>query len=86
MTVFALPNDVGQCRLGITVTRRSGGAVERNRVRRLVREAFRRRREVAAAALDLVVNVRPGAERRTYRELEAELVTLLGDLARRFGG
>ncbi len=84
MTVFALPNDAGGCRLGITVTRKSGGAVERNRVRRLVREAFRRHRERLGPALDLVVNIRPGAERRTYRELEAELVGLLGDLARRF--
>lgn len=84
MTVFALPNDAGGCRLGITVTRRSGGAVARNRVKRLVREAFRRHRAALAPALDLVVNIRPGAEGRTYRELEAELVGVLGELARRF--
>jgi ribonuclease P protein component len=39
--LFGAGNDTGHARLGITVSRRVGGAVERNRWKRLLREAFR---------------------------------------------
>jgi len=85
MTLFALPNDAGFCRLGITVTRRSGGAVVRNRLRRLLREAFRRNQQKFAPPLDLVVNVKPQAREKSYGQLEAEFLGLVMELARRFG-
>jgi ribonuclease P protein component len=58
--VLALPNQLGRPRLGVTVSRRVGNAVVRNRVKRWVREAFR---AVAADvdALDLVVIARSAA-------------------------
>lgn len=43
VTVLGLPNAVGRDRLGIIASRRLGGAVVRNRAKRRVREAFRRR-------------------------------------------
>lgn len=46
--------DAGEARLGITVTRKVGGAVRRNRIKRLVREWFRRRKAVLGAC-DVVV-------------------------------
>jgi ribonuclease P protein component len=50
--------DVGRARLGITVSRRVGNAVVRSRAKRLVREAFRRTRELWSDGVDLVVIVR----------------------------
>ena len=41
-------------RLGVTVSKKVGGAVERNRVKRLLREAFRRRKALFPQGLDLV--------------------------------
>lgn len=41
-------------RLGITVTRKVGGAVVRNRIKRLVREVFRRRRSSMTVPVDIV--------------------------------
>ena len=58
-TLFGLPNDLGHCRLGFTVTRKVGGAVRRNRVKRLLREIFRRHRTRLEPPMDLVVNARP---------------------------
>ena len=56
--VLFRPNGLGRSRLGISVARRVGKAVTRNRLKRIVREAFRTCPEVRAAGLDLVVIVR----------------------------
>lgn len=41
LIVWAAPNDLDHCRLGLAISRRAGAAVTRNRIRRLVRESFR---------------------------------------------
>jgi len=62
--VFRLERDLpGEARLGITVTRKVGGAVRRNRIKRLVREWFRGRREELKSC-DLVVIARRGIPER----------------------
>ena len=53
-TVFVLANRLGTNRLGIAATKKLGGAVQRNRAKRLIREVFRRN-NVAAQGFDIVV-------------------------------
>ena len=80
--LFVLRNALDRPRLGITATRRIGGAVQRNRAKRLVREIFRRHRS-EFDNVDIVVNARaslPGAE---YRRLEAELMSRLRPFVRK---
>jgi ribonuclease P protein component len=52
-TLFVLPNALPAPRLGIAATRKFGGAVERNRAKRLIREVFRRNK--VAGGFDVVV-------------------------------
>jgi ribonuclease P protein component len=58
MTVFYLRQAEGAARVGFTVGRVLGGAVERNRIKRRLREAVRQRRSVlkGAGAVDVVIN------------------------------
>jgi ribonuclease P protein component len=60
-------------RLGITVTRRVAGAVGRNRVKRLVREVFRRNRKLFPERCELVLVARASALRLDYDALRREL-------------
>ena len=62
LVVFAAPNDLPYPRLGLSVSRRVGKAVVRNRWKRLIREAFRLSRQRLPAGVDLVVIPRPTAE------------------------
>jgi len=52
-TVFVLANTCGVGRLGIAATKKLGGAVQRNRAKRLIREVFRRNK--IASGFDVVV-------------------------------
>lgn len=83
LVVFARPAGES-CRLGITVTRRVGCAVVRNRARRRVRELFRRNPEaVNGVRADLVVNVRRGCAEVSWPELERDYLECVAKVVRR---
>lgn len=82
-TLLGLSNAHGTSRLGITVTRRVAGAVGRNRVKRVLREIFRRNRAALRPPVDLVIVARTGIEERTLVELEKELLKRFKELVRR---
>jgi ribonuclease P protein component len=67
-------------RLGLSVSRKVGGAVERNRVKRLLREAFAAERERLPEDLDLVVVARPEARELADREGLAGVRDALAEL------
>ena len=70
LTIFILPGDRDFGRLGIAATRKFGGAVERNRAKRLIREVFRRNK--IAAGFDVVVVPKRELLDITLTALEAE--------------
>ncbi|MBV8308670.1 MAG: ribonuclease P protein component [Gammaproteobacteria bacterium] len=75
-SVTAKANDTGAPRLGMAVAvKAAGGAVARNRLRRLIRESFRlHQRELPA--MDLVVSARPAARGASAESLRASLAAL----------
>ena len=84
LTVFSRPNDLGHWRLGLSVSRRVGIAVRRNRIKRLVREAFRLNQAGWAAGYDLVVVVHRH-EPLMLAEYERLLAGAAGALHRAWG-
>lgn len=65
-----LPSGRESSRLGLVVTRKIGGAVQRNRVKRVLREVFRRQRHLLLAPMDVVL-VAQGGVRAHAEYLEA---------------
>ena len=80
-TLFHLPNEHGTARLGITASRKVGKSVVRQRLKRRVREIYRRwERRPELPSLDLVVNLKPTAAEADFAELRRELERQLGSL------
>ena len=75
MTLFTMERQDGVARLGIAATRKMGGAVERNRAKRVVRELFRHHKP--AGAIDVVVIPRREILDTPYERVEAEFRSLL---------
>ena len=80
--LFALPGSSSRSRLGITATRKYGTAVTRNRIKRIVRELFRRHRSTGAP-IDLVVNVKAAAAGADVTRLDRDFAERLAELHRK---
>jgi ribonuclease P protein component len=75
--VFVLPqSEPGPARVGVTASRKLGGAVRRNRVKRLVREAFRRHKLLFPAGLDVVFIAKKNAVEVEYDQVVREIEKL----------
>jgi ribonuclease P protein component len=82
-TMIARPNGLGHARLGMAVgVRAAGNAVNRNRVKRLIRESFRATQQ-ELPPVDLVVNARPAAGKASNAELTASIAGLWDRIRKR---
>jgi ribonuclease P protein component len=79
------PEDDGP-RLGLSVSRRVGGAVDRNRVKRVLREAFWAEAERLPDTSDYVVVARPDARELAEREGLVGVQGALAELVGQLGG
>ncbi|MDP8256915.1 MAG: ribonuclease P protein component [Candidatus Alcyoniella australis] len=70
------PNSLDLRRLGLVVSRRVGNAVERNKVKRWIRETFRNDKQRFPDHCDLVVIVRGGWSFQGFADLRDELLSM----------
>lgn len=85
-TVHFVPNQLGHPRLGITASRKVGNAVVRQRLKRRIREIYRRWKDRGTLPpLDVVVHLKPGAGEVEFPAFREELLRLLASLGPRRG-
>jgi ribonuclease P protein component len=82
MTAVLLPNALPHSRLGIVASRRVGGAVTRNRAKRLIREVFRLNKD-RVRAVDIVVIPRVQLLDATFEAITADFLDILNRHAKR---
>lgn len=84
LLIFAATNDLPHSRFGLSVSRKHGNAVQRHRLKRLMREAFRLSQHDLPAGLDLILIPRQGTAAgvdefcKSLRRLSAKLARRLG--------
>ncbi|KIH78216.1 hypothetical protein GFER_03055 [Geoalkalibacter ferrihydriticus DSM 17813] len=76
--VYVHKNGTSQSRLGLTVSRKVGNAVKRNRVKRLLRECYRIHLQKQMVGYDLSIIARSGAHLLSFAQVVPELQERLG--------
>ena len=84
IVIFA-PGHFGRSRLGITVTRKVGNAVKRNRIKRLVREYFRLNRHLLSGDWDINVIAKKEAADLSSEKIFGSLCNIFERISNRDG-
>ena len=78
LVLGVLANDLGHVRVGVSASRRVGGAVKRVRAKRLIREAVRPRLKNLNAGWDLVFVARSPLQNTSYQDVDLAVAQVLG--------
>ncbi len=83
LLLFTRRLEPGPTRLGVVASKKVGGAVQRNRAKRLLREAFRLRKQLFGEGLDVIAIAFDGLPRQTLGDVLADFDGLSRELTRR---
>lgn len=81
LSVHAFPGNSGSARLGLSVSKKVGNAVQRNSVKRRLREVFRSKLPYIQGETDFVISARPAAADASYDDLAEEFEIALRKLS-----
>jgi ribonuclease P protein component len=80
LTIACLARPAGGVRIGVSVSRKVGSSVVRNRVKRWIREAARPLTTRAGEPFDLVISARPAAAQSGFYAVRESIAKLMGRL------
>jgi ribonuclease P protein component len=78
LVILAAPNDLPRVRIGLTASKKIGGAVVRNRAKRLLREIYRRNKHLFPQGYDYILIAKYGMADTGYHELAQEIAKAIG--------
>jgi ribonuclease P protein component len=78
LIIIAAPNEHRHTRIGITASRKIGGAVRRNRVKRLLREIYRKHKTSFPQSHDLILIAKNDMTDIAYHDLVDEIMNAIG--------
>jgi ribonuclease P protein component len=78
LVILAAPNDLPRVRIGLTASKKIGGAVVRNRAKRLLREIYRRNKHLFPQGHDYILIAKKGMADTGYHDLIEEIAKAIG--------
>lgn len=79
-TMYAKENDLEYTRLGVSVSKKIGKSVVRNKVKRRIKEAFRTSYGSIKRGFDVVISVKEDVKNADYKEIKKQMIVLLKKL------
>jgi ribonuclease P protein component len=78
LVILAAPNDLPRVRIGLTASKKIGGAVVRNRAKRLLREIYRRNKYLFPQGHDYILIAKNAMGDTGYHDLTQEIAKAIG--------
>lgn len=75
--MYIKKNDLGYSRLGVSVSKKVGKSVIRNKIKRQIKEIVRQNYDFINSGWDIVFSVKPAAVQLNYAQMEKEIINLL---------
>lgn len=76
-TMYIKKNDLNRSRLGVSVSKKVGKSVIRNKIKRRLKEIFRKNMGKIKTGYDIVISVKPQAAEEDFKTIENEMILLL---------
>jgi ribonuclease P protein component len=77
LNLIYLPNSLTYSRMAVVASKKIGNAVQRNRVRRRVKELFRRNKDLLMTPVDMIVVTKKGIQDATLDDIRPQFLSMI---------